>query len=53
MAVVKAINNKNQTGGGMAFSITYASKDKKTIIADGTKLVTELDVRPIQLTMNL
>lgn len=29
MAVVKAINNKNQTGGGMAFSITYASKDKK------------------------
>lgn len=46
MAVVKAINNKNQTGGGMAFSITYASKDKKTILADGTKLVTGIRCTP-------
>lgn len=46
MAVVKAINNKNQTGGGMAFSLTYASKDKKTILADGTKLVTGIRCTP-------
>ena len=46
MAVVKAINNKNQTGGGMAFSIAYASKDKKTILADGTKLVTGIRCNP-------
>ena len=46
MAVVKAINNKNQTGDGMAFSIAYAAKDKKTILADGTKLVTGIRCTP-------
>ncbi len=46
MAVVKAINNKNQSSGGMAFSIAYASSEKKTVLPDGTKLVTGINCNP-------
>lgn len=46
MAIVKALNNKNQSGGGLSSIMKYAKNEKKTLLPDGRRLVSGIRCSP-------